>query len=627
MAKKGKKSTSLGTVVLWLIGNDKGLKSTFENAGKHLKTTAKSLNSLGGDFQSVGKGFAKLGAIGVGAFTGIAAALLGCTKKYAEAEQVDKQLETVLKSTAGAAGMTMESLNGLAKELSSVTTFTGGTIKSAEAMMLSFTSIGKDVFPQALEAALDMSTFFKEDLQTSVIRLGKALNDPVAGCTALQKVGVKLTAQQKEQIAAFIATGDTAKAQGVILKELAVEFGGQARAMGATTLGQLQIFQNMLAGVSKSIGKVFKESFLDQFGTNSIQQLKKFITWIETEFSPFLTNVFKRLADKIKAQTAGAGSFLNTIKDVLNSIWEWMKANPEAIVKIGTIVAGLSALSLAFGTVLITIGTFLKLVSSSITWVLRCFTLISKVWTFFTTSVFVGVASVVALIAAVRAFAEMWGSNDWSKNSISEYVKNNFPEAQKIIDAWADRMVVLRENMKAEPGSNWVSQLADSIPGVQKKLDEFFDWIVKTALPALKEAALDYWENEFVPGWKAAWKAYEDWFLSGWKLVIDEIERYFNKKLAEAKKGFFDGLLTGATGGIAGPDAGSYDGTSASIGSSFRASVPSYGSISSRNFSSSIVFNGPLIGQATIRENADIDKLSKALATHINRQRLGRGLV
>src|SRR5260221_6088269 len=106
-------------------------------------------------------------------------------------------------------------------------------IRSGENMLLTFTNIKGKAFDQASTAALDMATAMNngakpsaEQLSKTAIMLGKALNDPITGMGALHKVGVTLDDQQKKQIKTMMAAGDTAGAQGVILKELAKEFGG-----------------------------------------------------------------------------------------------------------------------------------------------------------------------------------------------------------------------------------------------------------------------------------------------------------------------------------------------------------------------------------------------------------------
>ena len=82
------------------------------------------------------------------------------------------------------------------------------------------------------------------------MQLGKALNDPVKGITALSRVGVSFTQQQKDQIKTLQASGDILGAQRVILDELKSEFGGAAQAM-ANPLTQ---FWNLAGDIGESLG-------------------------------------------------------------------------------------------------------------------------------------------------------------------------------------------------------------------------------------------------------------------------------------------------------------------------------------------------------------------------------------
>ena len=69
-----------------------------------------------------------------------------------------------------------------------------------------------------------------------------------------------LTDVQKDLIKQMQATGDMAGAQSVILKELAVEFGGSARAARETFSGAIKFASNAL-------GDLFEASKSDGSGT------------------------------------------------------------------------------------------------------------------------------------------------------------------------------------------------------------------------------------------------------------------------------------------------------------------------------------------------------------------------
>ena len=74
---------------------------------------------------------------------------------------------------------------------------------------LPYSETGKnnDIFNQATSILTDMSAMLGGSINSNAIKLGKALNDPVKGVTALQKVGVSFTADQKEQIKTLVWRG------------------------------------------------------------------------------------------------------------------------------------------------------------------------------------------------------------------------------------------------------------------------------------------------------------------------------------------------------------------------------------------------------------------------------------
>ena len=131
------------------------------------------------------------------AFAGLSATIAGLIRMYRDQEVAEQKLTTVLQSTGGAAGMTKDALIKMANELQKVTLFGDETTIAAQALMLTFTKIGKDVFPDAIMGAMNMSAALKTDLNTSTLMLGKALNDPIAGITALTRSGVQFTEEQK----------------------------------------------------------------------------------------------------------------------------------------------------------------------------------------------------------------------------------------------------------------------------------------------------------------------------------------------------------------------------------------------------------------------------------------------
>src|SRR5262249_24601999 len=100
---------------------------------------------------------------------------------------------------------------------------------------------------------LDMSVALGQDMKTSAVQLGKALNDPIKGVSALQRVGVSFTQAQKAQIKALVESGNTLGAQKIILGELNNEFGGSAEAAGKTLPGQINVLQQSFSNLTGQI--------------------------------------------------------------------------------------------------------------------------------------------------------------------------------------------------------------------------------------------------------------------------------------------------------------------------------------------------------------------------------------
>lgn len=224
-----------------------------DKASSVLKGFADNASNVGSKIA----GAAKIAAEGLLA-AGAAATAFGAlsVKAFMESQDVQAQLTATLKSTHQAAGLYIEDLNDQALAMQKLTKYSDEQINSSQALLLTFTNIKGGVFQEATNSILDLATAMHEDLQSATIQVGKALNDPILGITALHRIGVTFSQTQKDQIKHFMDTNQLAKAQGVILKELSKEFGGSAVAAGKTFGGQLIILKNQLNDVEEKIGQV-----------------------------------------------------------------------------------------------------------------------------------------------------------------------------------------------------------------------------------------------------------------------------------------------------------------------------------------------------------------------------------
>ena len=218
-----------------------------DKATKQLGKVDKGLGRL-----AKSAGVAAAGFFGARALISGFQSVIDLTKQQVLAET---QLNAVLKSTAGAAGLTAKELTGMASALQKQTRFGDEAIIKAQSLMLTFTKVGSEVFPDAIEAVLNMSEAMGQDLQQGVIQVGKALNDPILGVTALRRVGVQLSDQQVDLVRKFTETGEVAEAQKIILSELETQFGGVAKAAGETMPGALDQMGNAVGDLGETLGE------------------------------------------------------------------------------------------------------------------------------------------------------------------------------------------------------------------------------------------------------------------------------------------------------------------------------------------------------------------------------------
>ena len=212
-----------------------------------MKGASRGVRGLSSAVGRLGAAFGIFGAGGI---------VAGAARAFAEQERSERKLESVLRATGNAAGFSADRLKQYAAQLQQTTNFGDELTISAQAVLATFRNVQGKVFKDATKLALDLSTVMGTDLQSSVVQIGKALNDPVVGLTALQRVGITFSTVQKQQIKDFVAQNQVMKAQQVILAELSAQFGGAAAAQKDTFAGRLQTIKNELGDILEKLGAI-----------------------------------------------------------------------------------------------------------------------------------------------------------------------------------------------------------------------------------------------------------------------------------------------------------------------------------------------------------------------------------
>lgn len=260
-----------------------------------------------------------------------------------EADAVQAQLAAAIKSTGGVAGQTVNELNKHAAALQKITNYGDETTNQAQALLLTFTKIQGDTFPRATSAVLDMATAMKTDLKSAAIQVGKALNDPVLGATALSRSGIQFSESQKKVIKSLVETGQQAKAQEIILKELETQFKGSAKAARETLGGAL-------TSVANAWGDLFE---LGKSATEPLRAaLERMITVIQNPaFVSFVQTIGTVLVGSFAALINVTSSFIEQII-VLSPVLK--EIGIALLIAFGpSVVMSIGALAIAIGTSLV----------------------------------------------------------------------------------------------------------------------------------------------------------------------------------------------------------------------------------------------------------------------------------
>lgn len=265
------------------------------------------------------KNTSKFGAVAKAALVGGAAAgmyALGKAAKigwdeYNQGAKVAAQTNAVIKSTGGVANVTAQEVEELGRQLMLKSGIDDEVIKSGENVLLTFKGIrdevgkGNDIFTQATKLTLDFAVAMGKDMNSSAIMVGKALNNPIKGLTALTRVGVTFSDQQTEMITKMTEAGDVMGAQKIILKELRSEFGGSAKAAGETFGGQLNILRERL------------NNFLGDLTGKAIPYLQQFAHWLDPRIKAALQatrQVMQQWRKTINEVTEAVGEHEGTLR-------------------------------------------------------------------------------------------------------------------------------------------------------------------------------------------------------------------------------------------------------------------------------------------------------------------------
>ena len=232
-----------------------GLKKVSGDIGQVEKASTRAVSAV------------KAFAVGLASIATVSAVFSRAVAESQKFETTMFRIGAVIKATGGVAGRTADDLRSFARELAMNTLESTEGVLEAQQRLLTFRKVTGDVFDRTIRVAADLSAVLGQNMSSSAIQLGRALEDPEKGLSALTRSGTVFTDQQKEMVKQLVESGQLLKAQSFILDELEAQYGGaavaaaQGYAGALDTLGQrlqeffLSIDENL--GLTKALSAIY----------------------------------------------------------------------------------------------------------------------------------------------------------------------------------------------------------------------------------------------------------------------------------------------------------------------------------------------------------------------------------
>jgi hypothetical protein len=297
--------------------------SNFNGAGfDKLSRELGRLNTPLEKVAAVSRSLAPAAIIGLTALSGMA---VGAVRAAEEAGVADNRLQNVAESMGLFGSQTdtvVKRLKDFADTTMMATAVDDEIIKSTQAKLLTFKNLAitadevGGAMDRATLAAIDLAAAGFGEAEQNAVQLGKALQDPVKGITALARSGVTFTEQEKEKIAVLVESGKVLEAQDLILSAIETQVGGTAEATATGSAKMSVAFGEM----AESIGKAL------------LPLVEKLV--------PIMVGFFDIVAQNSGVVTVLAGIFAALAVAIL-AVNFALNANP--IVKVITLIAALAA--------------------------------------------------------------------------------------------------------------------------------------------------------------------------------------------------------------------------------------------------------------------------------------------
>lgn len=237
----------------------------------------KSVNSASQKIRSLKKVSEGLDSFGNKALIGggLTTTYFATTVKAAEENEVAvNRLRQVFKSMGEANDKAAIQSEAYASKLEMQIGVEDEAIMAVQAKIATFKTVSNEaarmagMFDRATKAAFDMAATGFGEADQNAVQLGKALEDPIKGITALRRSGITFTESERAKIKALTESGQKLKAQDMIMRAVEKQVGGVA----AKTVTTSKLATVAWSEVTENIGKLLMPT-IAQLGSKFVNDV------------------------------------------------------------------------------------------------------------------------------------------------------------------------------------------------------------------------------------------------------------------------------------------------------------------------------------------------------------------
>jgi hypothetical protein len=329
------------TLKLTYLGDASQLSKSTRKAGDDVTTLGDRVKGVG---KTLAVGFAAVGAAGIAMGKQLFDA-------FEQVSTANARVEQVITSMGNFEGQIGEVTDRLIKQAEATARLTGvdrNLIKESQALLLTFDSVNQtagdagSIFDRATQAAVDLAAAGFGSVTGNAQQLGRALEDPIKGLTALTRSGVTFTEEQRALIASLVEANRTFEAQDIVLQAIERQVGGVAEATANGSARIAQSFGILRDRIALELGPAFEFlvgkalEFVDRFGV-----------WWDRNGDDIIDS-FRRFGERTKELWQQFSTFVGRVRDALGSFGVFERLRNRA----GAIATQFDATRQAFDTLL-----------------------------------------------------------------------------------------------------------------------------------------------------------------------------------------------------------------------------------------------------------------------------------